>query len=199
MAMECQHRAPRHRDGYFGVCWGEKSPCHKAPEEEDGGGIHSSSGSFAALQLAADCKNVCKISFVAGPVGTGTICILAPGLKDIVVFNQFEVEMERQIKAKVSLSNWRILNWSYKLMCNKQPLHLEQIPLAMGRPWIATSEELPTPHTMYEWEAHGLLEALHTMDRYTADFSVIGLVMDNLETVNIHNLSQENSKNDLKI
>ncbi len=51
---------------------------------------------------------------------------------------------------------------------------------------------------MYDWEAHGLLEACQVMERLMAAFSVIGLVVDNLEMKYIHNKSREDSKEELK-
>ena len=63
---------------------------------------------------------------------------------------------------------------------------------------VLSSEELPTPYGMYEWEAHGLLEACLIMERKTADFSVIGLVVDNLDRKYVHNQSREDSKEGLK-
>ena len=70
---------------------------------------------LAALQMASDCQNVAKISFVAGPFEKGTICILAPEREDAVVFDKFEADGESVIKAKVGLPNGKLLNWSYKL------------------------------------------------------------------------------------
>ena len=63
----------------------------------------------AAFQMAEDCRNVAKISFVACPVGTGTICVLAPGPKDVVVFDKFEVDGEDILKAMVGLPNRMLL------------------------------------------------------------------------------------------
>ena len=101
----------------------------------------------AALQVAEDCKNVAKISFVAGPFGTGTICVLAPGMNDSVIFDMFEVEGEDVIKAKVGLPNRMIINWSYKLMQDtKQQFRLQLIPLVTGRARIQTNKELT--HTL---------------------------------------------------
>ena len=71
---------------------------------------------LAAFQVAEDCKNVAKISFVACPFGTITICVLAPGTNDNVVRDMFEVEGVDVIKAKVGLPNRMIINWTYKLM-----------------------------------------------------------------------------------
>lgn len=51
---------------------------------------------------------------------------------------------------------------------------------------------------MYEWEAHGLLEACLVMERSTADFTVLGLVVDNLKTKGVHNKNREDSKEQLK-
>lgn len=153
----------------------------------------------AALQKAENCKNVAKISFVAGPFGTGTICVLAPGPKDVVVFDEYEVDGEDVVKAKVGLPNRKIINWTYKLLGeNKQRHRIKRVPLVTGRKRIETVEELPTPQAMYEWEAHGLLEACQVMERATADFSVIGLVVDNLKTKYLSNQSREDSKEELK-
>ena len=54
----------------------------------------------AAFQLAEDCKNVAKISFVAGPFGTGTICVLAPGPNDVVIFDTYMVDGEGLINPR---------------------------------------------------------------------------------------------------
>jgi hypothetical protein len=151
-----------------------------------------------AFQMAEDCRNVAKISFVASPFGTGTICVLAPGPEDVVVFDKFELDGEDILKAKVGLPNRMLLNWSYKLDKENQPFRLQRGPLVTGRARIATSEELPTPYGMYEWEAHGLLEACLVMERTRADFSVIGLVVDNLGRKYVHNQSREDSKEGLK-
>ncbi len=40
------------------------------------------------------------------------------------------------------------------------------------------SNKLPMPCTMYEWEAHGLLEARKVMEQATGAFSIIGVVVD---------------------
>ena len=91
-----------------------------------------------------------------------------------------------------------LLNWLYKLDKENQPFRLQRSPLATVRARIETSEELPTPYGMYEWEAHGLLEACLVMDRQTADFSVIRLAVDNLGRKCVHNQSREDSKEGLK-
>ena len=153
----------------------------------------------AAFQMAKDCKNVAKISFVASPFGKGTICVLAPGPEDAVVFDKFEADGEDILKAKVGLPNRMLLNWSYKLENEEnQPFHLQRIPMVTGQARIKTSEELPTPHGMYEWEAHGLLEACLVMERSMADFSIIGVVVDNLGRKYVQNQSREDSKEGLK-
>ena len=157
------------------------------------------SAAVAAFQVAEDCKNVAKISFVAGPFGMGTICVLAPGPNDDVVYDMFEVDGEGVIKTKVGLPNRRFINWTYKLLGDtKLPFRLQRIPLVTGRARIATSVELPTPLAMYEWEVHGLLEACQVMERSTADFTVIGLVVDNLKMKYVHNKNREDSKEELK-
>ena len=101
----------------------------------------------AAFQLAEDCKNVAKISFVTGTFGMGTICVFAPGPSNVVILDKYEVNGEVVIKTKVGLPIRRIINW--------------------------TSVELSTPRTMYEWEGHGIWEACQVMELSMADFSVI--------------------------
>ena len=153
-----------------------------------------------ALKMAEDCRNVAKISNVASPFGEGTICILAPGQDDVVVFDKHEVPMGK-FKAKVGLPNRRLLAWSYKLDEENHAFRLQRIPLVTGRARarIATSEELPTPAGIYEWEAHGLLQAMLVKERSTANFSVIGLVTDNLGSGEyVQNQSREDCKEGLK-
>ena len=89
---------------------------------------------MAAFQLAEDCKNVAKISFIAGPFGMATICVLSPGPNNVVIFDKYEVTGEDVIKAKVGLRNRRIINWTYKLLGDKKleledySFHCEQCP-----------------------------------------------------------------------
>mgnify|MGYP007022863873 CR=1 FL=1 len=64
----------------------------------------------------SDCKNVAKISFAAGPFGMATICVLSPGLNNVIIFDKYEVNGEDVIKAKDGLRNRRIINWTYKLL-----------------------------------------------------------------------------------
>ena len=47
---------------------------------------------------------------------------------------------------------------------------------------------------MYEWEAQGLIEARYVMEKSTSNFTVIGLVVDNLGRKYVHNESREASK-----
>ena len=156
-------------------------------------------GGVAALQVAENCKNVAKISFVAGPFGTGTIGILAEGPNDDVIFDKYEVEEQSIIKAKLGLPNRRLLNWSNKLLGDsKQPFRLQRIPLVTGRSRIASSIELPTPLAMSERECHGIFEACNVMERSTADFSVIGIVVNNLGTKYVQNEDREKAKENLK-
>ena len=157
------------------------------------------SAAVAAFQVAEDCKNVAKISFVAGPFGMGTICVLAPGPNDVVVYDKFEVDGEGVIKTKVGLPNRMFIDWTFKRLGDTTlPFRLQRVPLVTGRERIETIEELPTPLAMYEWEGHGLLEACLVMERSTADFTVIGLVVDNLKMKYVQNKTRDESKEGLK-
>jgi hypothetical protein len=121
---------------------------------------------LAAFSVAKDCKNVSKVSFVGAPFGCGTICILAPGSEDVVVFDKFEADDdESMLKSKEGLPNRMLLNWSYKAEGAGINFNLERIPLVTGRGRINTFKELPIQFSMYEWEAHGLLEARSVMEK----------------------------------
>lgn len=75
---------------------------------------------------------------------------------------------------------------------------MERIPLVTGRSRINIFQDLPIPFSIYEWEAHGILEARAVMDRSTGDFSVIGLVVDNLRKKYVHNITRSDAKSTLK-
>ncbi len=151
-----------------------------------------------ALTIAKDCKSLAKITFVGAPFGTGTICLLAPDPQDVVVFDQFEVGAEGILTSKVGLPNRRLLFWSYGLERETQPFRLRRVPLVTGRGRIVGYDELPTPQAMYEWEAHGLLEAREAMDKATTDFTVIGLVTDSLGNPGVRNQPREAAKETFK-
>ena len=68
----------------------------------------------------------------------------------------------------------------------------------MGLVCIEMGVELPTPLTMYEWEDHGLWEACQVMKRLSADFSIIRLMVHNLNKEYVHNKNREDSKEELK-
>ena len=70
--------------------------------------------------------------------------------------------------------------------------------LVMGRARKYTSDELPTPHAMSEWEAHGLLEARKVMEHATGDFSIIGAVVDNFQPKYVRNEGRAGSRRNLK-
>jgi len=55
------------------------------------------------LQRATESRCVAKILLVGAPCGVGTICLLAPGPNDTVVFDSFEE----------GLPNRKLLHWSY--------------------------------------------------------------------------------------
>lgn len=150
-----------------------------------------------ALQMAEGCRNVAKISNVGSPFGMGTICLLAPDTEDVVVFDNYEADGEGILKAKAGLPNRMLLDWSYKLSNENPPFRLERMPLVTGRKRIEKFEELPTPVGMYEWEGHGLLEACLVIGR-DIDFSVIGLVTDNLGRKHLQNQTQEDAKEGFK-
>ena len=104
----------------------------------------------AAFQLTEDCKNVAKISFAAGPFGMATICVLSPGLNNVIIFDKYEVNGEDVIKAKDGLCNRRIINWTYKLLGDTKlefedySFHCEQCP------YTATSESNLTNHKEFD-------------------------------------------------
>ena len=149
--------------------------------------------------MAKDCKSVTKVSFVGAPYGCGTLCILAPGRNDIVIFDQFEASEDKsEVKSKVGLPNRHLLNWSYKLG-KETNFRVERIPLVTGRGRIDKFEDLPNEISMYEWEMHGILEARAVMDRATGDFSAIGLVVDNLGKKYVHNITRDEAKDTLKV
>ena len=74
---------------------------------------------------------------------------------------------------------------------------MERMPLVTGRKRIEKVEELPTAVGMYEWEGHGLLEAILVIGR-DIDFSVIGLVTDNLKRKHLQNQTRKDAKKGLK-
>ncbi len=148
----------------------------------------------AALHVAKECQSVAKISFVACPSGTGTLCVLAPGNNDCVIFDESEVDGE--IKAKVGLPNKKILNWTYKVIGEGAQFSFRRIPLVTGA--RIERVELPAAITMYEDGAHDVFRACQAMERSTADFSVIGLVVDNMGMEYEPNKNQRNSERELK-
>ena len=156
---------------------------------------------LVGFEVAKDCSNVAKISFVAGPFGTGTISILAPNRSDIVVYDKFESEDDQIKKTRDGFPNMRLIDCSFRLVNegNQQQFIIQLIPLVTGRPRIETADELPTHDAMYDREAHGLLEALYAMEKFRSSFSVIGLIVDNLNKIYVRNESQEASKNILKM
>jgi len=142
------------------------------------------------LQRATACKSVGKISFVAAPCGVGTICLLAPGPNDTVAHDSFEEGENQQIKCKDGLPNRKLLHWSYGM---EDEFRLQRMPLSTGRARILTVDQLPIPHSMWEWEAHGIMDSIRVV-RPECDFAVIGLVTDNLGKRYVHNESRATAK-----
>ncbi len=102
---------------------------------------------------------------------------------------------ESLLKTRLGLPNRRILNWSYQQDFGES--RLIRVPLATGRAREHLAVELPSP-CMYEWEAHGLLEAAHVADITMNDFTVIGAVVDSLGGLYADELSRDAKKLALK-
>jgi len=153
-----------------------------------------------AFKIAKNCKNIAKISFVGAPFGTGTICLLASGSDDVVIHDTYEIDQGLAAKRRNNgLPNMMLLNWSYHLSDKIQnKFQLQRIPLGTGRQRIFKCDELPTPCSMWEWELHGILDAIKATDRVTSDISVIALVTDNLDKTNVINKTRQEAKKILK-